>query len=154
MMKHQVADRLFFGCFALALSAVALSERDTVSYALVRGNGAPAELGVMALCVLAVMALLDTFVNDVLPDTYSFKTGVRFRQIVWLGIAVAFASHAFVIVKQGLGFSTALMYLLCCARCAAISFMDLHREFQDKRREAEQQRRDRRAGDHHGAINA
>jgi len=145
-MKHQVADRLFLGCFALAVSAVALGERDTISHTLVESNGIPAELGVMALCVLAALALLDTVVNDMLPDRCKFATGERFRQLVWLGIAVAFASHSFVIVKQGLGIATALMYMLCAFRCAAVSFLDLHAEFAD-------QRRDRRSTDF-GALDA
>lgn len=125
-MKRQVADRLFLALLTLLVVGVCGLEPTSLGHVMVVVGGTPATVLLILLAALAVVAFADTVVNDVLPEPYVFRTGVRCRQGLWMAIAVLHTMQAWVLVNNGIGYWVAATYFLYAARCAAVSFLDLH----------------------------
>lgn len=130
-MKRQVADRLFLAALCMLVVAISFFEPNSMSYALVRIGRWPAQICMFALLAMSLLALADTVVNDMLPEPYVFKTGWRFRQGVWMLIAVTFTGLGFVTMRMADSYLMALVYWLYAWRCAAVSFLDLFYEHRD-----------------------
>lgn len=130
-MKSQVADRLFMSGLGTLAVGTAIFEPTSSSYIMMHAGGVPSVLCMLILLVLSAVALSDTVINDMLPDPYVFKTGWRFRQGVWMAIAVTFVGLAFVTIKFNLSMWLAATLTAYSARCVGISFIDLYNEQRD-----------------------
>lgn len=129
VLKRQVVHRLFLSLYTMLVVAVSFLEPESLSYRTRVGNGISAQLCYLTMFVMAIMAFVDTFINDVLPDKYSFKTGKQFRQYLWLFVGVTFAGLAFVSAHGASAFFLAISYTLHAAWCASVAFLDLSFEF-------------------------
>jgi hypothetical protein len=130
-MKRQVADRLFLVGVCILAVCTAFFEPTSTSYTMVRIGGWPARVCMAVLVGLSILALADTIVNDMLPEPYVFKTGWKFRQGIWMLIAVTFTGTSFVTIRLDGGMLLAAMQLLYGLRCAGVSFLDLYYEHRD-----------------------
>lgn len=133
-MKRQIADRLFLAILTLLVVGVCGLEPSSLGHLMVVVGGVPAMVLLGLLALLAVIALADTALNDVLPERYVFRTGLRCRQGLWMSIAVLHTIQAWVLIKNGIGYWVAATYFLYAARCAAVSFLDLHYQHQGERK--------------------
>ena len=143
-MKRQVLDRLFMASLSVAVTGTALFEPTSTSHFMTVVGGSYASLSIIALLLLNIAALADTVINDMLPEPYLFKTGWKFRQGIWMLIAITFIGTAFVAVRMELSLWLAGTYTLYGMRCASISFMDL---YYDHRGDVNQGRRSTDFGD-------
>lgn len=130
-VRKQIADRLFMCALSYAAVSVTMTEPQSLSYILIHAGGWPAKLSMAVLALLTTVACIDTVINDCLPPRYTFHTAMKFRQGVWLFIAVTFAGHASVILRTNDGYGVALVYALYAIRCAAVSFLDLNYQYHD-----------------------
>lgn len=133
-MKRQVADRLFLTSVSTLVVATAFFEPNSMSYALVKMGGWPARICMAVLLVASVVAFADTVVNDMLPESYLFKTGWKFRQGIWMLIAITFTGLSFVTFKLIESPLLSAFYCLFGLRCAGVSFLDLYFEHASGRR--------------------
>lgn len=132
MRRHQVLDRLFYSSLTLAIVGTSFFERESMIYGLVQEGGAWAFLSMAALGGFGLVAMVDTIVNDVLPPKWMLHTALRFRQTIWLLIAVTFSGHAFVIMRADkVAYWVMVVYMLYSCRCAAVAFADLAYEFDE-----------------------
>lgn len=115
----------------MTVVGMAFYEPYGMGYSLMQGGGKSAVICMAVLLSLSVIALLDTVVNDILPEPYTFKLACRYRQRIWLLMGVTFAGIAFVITRSDRSYWTAGMYVLFGLRCAAVSFLDLYYEHRD-----------------------
>lgn len=131
-MKRQVHERLFLSILFITIVCVSFQEPESLSFVLLKIGGLPAMACMLTLLGFCVIALVDTFVNDILPHTFCFRIGIRYRQIIWLMIGITFAGLAFVVVKHRVGYWVAAVYSLYALRCTAIAFLDLWYGYQDQ----------------------
>lgn len=130
-MKRQVADRLFLAGLCILAVCVSFFEPTSTSYIVMHAGGWAARVCMGTLLLLSLVALADTVVNDMLPEPYVFRTGWRFRQGVWMLIAITFTGMAFVSIRFDTGHWLALVDVLYGLRCAGVSFLDLYYEHVD-----------------------
>jgi len=128
-MKRQVTDRLFLTGLSFLAVGVAYFEPSSLSYIMLRIGGFWARLCMLTLFALSVIALLDTVVNDILPQRFTLRRTLGRRRGIWMAIAITYGGMAFVIVKYGSGFWIAAVFFWYAARCAAIAFLDLFYEY-------------------------
>ncbi|MGV8823957.1 hypothetical protein [Methylibium petroleiphilum] len=124
-MKRQVADRIFLALLTLLIVCVCAFETSSLGHFMVTVGGLPAVALLVVLALLSLSALGDTLLNDVLPERYVFRTGLRCRQGLWLTIAVLHTMQAWVLMNNRVGYWVAASYFLIAVRCAAVSFLDL-----------------------------
>lgn len=130
-MKKQVADRLFQNIVAVVVVVGAYVEPEWALYKLVHSNGIPAQVCMIGLLLASVIALLDTAVNDMLPPRFTLQVALGKRRGIWMFIAITYAGIAFVAIRSGFGFFSAVYFLLYAMRCAGVSFLDLYYEYED-----------------------
>lgn len=130
-MKHQVADRIFLAGLCILAVCVSFFEPTSTSYIVMHAGGWAARVCMGALLALSLIALADTVVNDMLPAPYVFQTGWRFRQLIWMLIAITFIGMAFVSIRLDTGRWLALVHIAYGLRCAGVSFIDLYYEHRD-----------------------
>lgn len=149
-MKRQVADRLFLAALGALTSGISLAEPESLAYTMVQLGGLPATVCSVLLAGLVVAVAADTVVNDVLPAEYSWRCGVRYRQALWMALAVLYAVQAWVMLRYRAGEWLAGVYVLYALRCAGVAFLDLwhdHMAAQRNRRATDRQAGAARTGE-------
>lgn len=129
-MKKQVADRLFQNAVAMVVVLGAYVEPEWALYKLVHSNGLSAQACMVGLFLASIIALLDTAVNDMLPPRFTLQIALGKRRGIWMFIAITYAGIAFVAIRTGFGFFSAIYFLLFSARCAGVAFLDLYYEYE------------------------
>lgn len=130
--QRQIADRLFLISLSFVCVIVSFREPESLSYTLLRIGGFSARMAMGALLILSCIALLDTIVNDMMPERFSANWALRLRQGIWMVICVTYIGLAFVIVRYGVGYWLAVVYVLYGLRCGAVSYLDLYYEYRDQ----------------------
>ncbi len=129
--QRQIVDRLFMIALSFVVVASTYNEPEILSYTLMRIGGFPARMAMGALLMLSLIALVDTIINDMLPDRFSAQWALRVRQGIWMVIGVTYFGLGFVIVRYGVGYWLAIIYLLYGIRCTLIAYLDLYYEYRD-----------------------
>jgi hypothetical protein len=124
---------------------VAFYEPNSLSFSLIHSATGMAKASMATLAMLATTALLDAIINDLLPDKWTFRTALMFRQTIWFFMGLLFLVHAGVVLILASPFIS-LIYFGFGVRCISIAILDLHFRTADKKR-------NRRLTDH-GALNA
>lgn len=75
--------------------------------------------------VLGVISLVDTIVNDVLPEKYSFHNGLNHRHLVFMSLALAQAAEMFVSLHYVYSWGLALFCLLNVVFLTIAAFRDV-----------------------------
>jgi hypothetical protein len=133
-MKRQVPGRLFASALAFYVYASSLYSTESLIYALAAGGGGPALACMNVLAALALAGALDTVVNDCLPDRWRWACGVRYRQVLWMLLAVTYTGLAWVSMREPWGGWLAGYYLICGAHCVSVSYVDLWQEYGERHR--------------------
>lgn len=128
-MKRQVADRLFLSGLSFMAIGNAYFEPASLDYMLLRIGGFWANACMLTLLLLTLIAVLDTIVNDMLPERFTWRGPLGRRRGIWMCIAITYAGIAYVITRNGSGYWVAGLYTLCAVRCAGVAFLDLFYEY-------------------------
>lgn len=103
--------------------------------------------GTMFLAGLALIALADTIVNDVMADKYKFDTALRVRHYLLLGLTLGYGSFLYMCVMHAQAFTILPLLMLNISALLVATFADIHFRFGKK---AERRKGiDRRKGEHH-----
>lgn len=133
-MNSQIVDRIFMALLTLSMIGFAIWQPETsgfwFAYSSVVGT-----ISLFVLGLLSLVALLDVGINDLMPDRFQFKFGCKMRQSLWMWIAITYLAYAFVNVKIGFELWLAAVYILCAARSALISVIDLQQSVNATRRD-------------------
>lgn len=133
-MKRQVPGRLLASSLALYVAVSSMHSPESLIYALTSTGGIPALLCMYALGVLALAAMLDTCVNDVLPEGWCWACGVRWRQGLWMMLAVTYAGLIFASMREAQGWWLAAYYVICMTHSVSVAYIDLWQEHRDRKR--------------------
>lgn len=85
--------RLFFCANILFINLLGMFDTKSLTHALTVHGGGSARAVLYTMTALALVGLLDTFINDVLPDEYTLHSGLEFRHVVFMGIALCYAAQ-------------------------------------------------------------
>lgn len=128
-MKRQVADRLFMTIVSMTVVSISQFEPRSLSYQMVQAGGMPAHVCMGFLFGAALVALIDTVVNDMLPDRYVLQSALGKRRGLWSCLAITYMGIAFVANKGDLGWAVSIFYVLFSLRCAGVAWLDLYYEY-------------------------
>lgn len=124
--------RLYIASSILVSCIITWSEPLSLSHRAV-SRGAPWGWAWMAfLATLALLALADVIVNDLMPPRFDMPTVLRLRGLLLMALALGLVSQSIVISKYVNGFSSAMgYYWLNAAFAVTTAFLDTfyrHRE--------------------------
>lgn len=129
-MKRQVADRIFMTLISVTVVTISQLEPRSLSFQMVKAGGFPAKVCMLFLFVMAIVALLDTVVNDMLPEAYVLRGPLGRRRGIWSSLSITYMGIAFVANKEDLGWAVAIFYVLFSIRCAGVAWLDLYYEYE------------------------
>lgn len=132
-MNSQIVDRLFMALLTLSMVGFAAWQPETSAFWFAYSDTV-GSISLIVLGVLAVVALLDVIINDLLPEGFHFKLALKVRQSLWMVIAITYMAYAFVNVKIGFELWLAAVYVLCAGRSVGISVIDLQQSVSSMRR--------------------
>lgn len=90
-------------------------------------KGTP-QVGLIVLCV-AVLGILDTTINDLLPDKFHFRFGCSVRHIALMICAAYFALCTYLTVMSTLPWPVIFYFATPAVAIAVHTFFDLRRRF-------------------------
>lgn len=128
-MKRQVADRIFMTAISMTIVGISQFEPRSLSYTMVEGGGIPGKLCMLFLFLTALIALLDTIVNDMLPERFTLQMALGKRRGVWMALAITYAGISFVANKADIGWFVSIFYVLFSLRCVGVAYLDLYYEY-------------------------
>ena len=133
MEKRQVFSRVFMSLAIYLLVAMSYSSTVCAQYFLVPVESVSADLSRLALLVLSTLSLLDTVVNDTLPDKYAVRISLYGRQMIWMLTGVTLFGLAFVNLRFGVDYWGGVWLSAFGIRCISFAFLDLHYELQGRK---------------------
>jgi len=145
-MKRLLAFRAFLAVQSLQTVDLAFNEPASRVWALQQAGGWAAKVGLAAMTVLAFAALLDLFIGDFGPRIADWlrNLGERYalaallasqllrkcRGMIWLLMAIGYASQVLVAVRYGFAPRVAGLYLTTAVACASVAWLDNHYRFE------------------------
>lgn len=129
-MKRQVVDRLFMTVVSMTVVTISQFEPRSLSYQMVAAGGWPARVCMFFLFAMALIALLDTVVNDMLPDHYMLRWPLGRRRGIWMCLSITYMGIAFVANKEELGWAVSIFYVLFSLRCSGVAWLDLYYQYE------------------------
>jgi len=125
-------SRLYLALSTLATIGVIWLESDSLMHRLITQSGPAGWYLVGILAFVAIVALADSIVNDLLPDRYRLKAAKRYRHLVYVAIAMGLASMSYVFLAVGGGWRPVVLpFWVDTMFAAMVAFLDL---FQRHRR--------------------
>lgn len=125
-MKRQIPLRVLLCAQTLMVAGIAIYEPRSLNYAMVQSGGVEAYASLAILSVLALLALADVVINDILPHDWESKWCFQHRHLLWAGMGCTFAAYAFVLSRQHVGAWLAATFAVYAVGCMAVAFFDLH----------------------------
>lgn len=122
LQNSNVPGRMFL--FFLTMHAGVLAFDDNTMIGKVF-NGAE-YVGSIAI-VVALIGMIDTFINDVLPDKYHFELALSVRHLTLMMSACFFATAAFLGTQLAVAYLTIPYFLACCLVISLHAFFDVRR---------------------------
>lgn len=80
--------------------ALAIQEPGSLMHMTIDRAGFPGRLAICALVFVAVLALVDVVINDIMPKQYVLKCARRWRHTVYMLMSLGCLSLIFVIIKS------------------------------------------------------
>ena len=122
----QIADRLFLSSLVVFIVLLSYFEPGSIQHQMAHISGWPAHVSLVVLTFLTSLVVLDT-VNDVF-GFFRLRIRLYCRQLVWMFIASTLAGYAYVLLRMGIGYWSALWYIIFSMRCVSVAFLDLKHE--------------------------
>ena len=124
LQSSNVPGRLFLFFFA-GVSALLVYVPESILGFLFKGH---MQIGLVMACV-AALGMLDTIVNDVLPDRFHFRFGCSVRHVALMACAAFFALCTYLTVMSNLPWLVIPYFAAPAAALAVHTFFDLRRRF-------------------------
>lgn len=125
-MKSEVVSRVVLCWVTYVTVAQALFDGSTATFWAAGSGGAWAYLSLGMLSSAATVALWDVFWNDMWPGAMNAPRSKRFRQAVWMGMAITHCAYVFVLLKYGASLLQVLPYLGYGVGACFIALLDAH----------------------------
>lgn len=100
-------------------------------------DGAGGLLAVGMLACTALVALIDVFLNDLLPPRYSLRCAHLHRHIVFMVLAIGQVALAFVEARDGFARPVVLRYLFDALAAASIACVGVYQHYRQAKRGGE-----------------
>jgi hypothetical protein len=112
--------RILFCLQILCIAFFSFEHPGSVVHTLVHASGESTWFILAAMCFIAVAGLVDTVVNDLLPERYTFNQGLQVRHTLFMLLAIGYAliMHAAVqaeIYSAIPYFVTNIAFIIICA---------------------------------------
>ena len=89
--------RLYVAADVANIALIACFGKGTLSYRVIEASGAAGFWCVLGLAGIAIVGMLDVFINDLLPKQFQMKNVKRHRHFLLMGIAIGCLSVAAVV---------------------------------------------------------
>ena len=123
-----VSGRLFL--FFLAMHAGWLAYDDNTMIGLIFNNAE--EIGAVVIFV-ALIGFVDTFINDILPEEFTFPFALTIRHFLLMSCASFFAVGAFLASKTTMTYVYLPHFVGCCIGTSMHAFFDIRRRFKGRK---------------------
>lgn len=84
------------------------------------------QIGIIMVCI-AIIGMLDTTINDMLPDAFHFSLALSIRHIALMACAMFFALCAYLTAMGTLSWIVIPYYVSCAITISVHTFFDLRR---------------------------
>lgn len=123
-----VALRLYVVMISLFSAFVGFVEPRSLMYIIADNGGLAGEILLWAFAVIGVFGIVDVIINDVLPDDYVLKPGLRWRHIIYMSLSIAYALELFIGYRYAEVWATFPIFIVHAVFAAVAAFVDvLHR---------------------------
>lgn len=116
--------RIFLGVMTALASMRSVLDPESFSARIAGITGEGVKIALIVMGVLAVLAVADAIINDVLNPQWRYSFGVRQRHMLWGLIGLIYAAMAFLVVKQDLNPWAATTFVFFGFGCMAVAFLD------------------------------
>lgn len=118
-------SRTYLALSTLVITSLGCFEPNTMFYMLIQQSGDAGWYCVFALACLAIIALVDVVINDLMPDCFCFPFVRDNRHLIYMLLSLGLMSTAMVVFKRsGLSVVDARL-ILDSIIAATIAFSDL-----------------------------
>lgn len=110
---------------------LAVAEPTSLTARLLEAGGEVGDLVGLTMVVLAVLALLDVVINDVLPEEWTLKITRLHHEVLYMACGATFLWQAFVTSASDISSALPLYYVFQALLCGAVSWrhgMGVYRE--------------------------
>lgn len=115
--------RLYVAMSVLYITLLSVYDTGTMAYRLVGNSGGTVPM--LVLAGVALMALADVVINDLLPRRFRFAFACHYRHLIYMAMALGLVSTGFIVAKEH-GLATLHARLSIDAAVAtAVAFFDL-----------------------------
>ena len=92
--------RLYVSADVAIIALIACFGKGTLSYRVIELSGGAGFWCVLGLACIALVGVLDVFINDLLPERFHLKTVKRHRHFLLMGIAIGSLSVAGIVAMN------------------------------------------------------
>lgn len=124
-MKRQILIRLTLAALTLLASLRSIFDAESFSHRITVLGGLEASAVLISMGVLALIAMTDVAINDILPARWHFPAAHRYRHLVWGVLGCLYSGCAFVLVRSDSNPWAAATFVMFGVSCMAVAFMDL-----------------------------
>lgn len=110
---------------AIIACLLVLQSPSSLMHQTIDQAGTAGHFAVSMLVAMGFVALIDVFINDLLPAQYKLRCALRYRHTIYMLIALSCLSLIFVIVKSHGPVSSLMYYGLVSLAATAIAVYDL-----------------------------
>lgn len=114
--------RLYLCCSTIVVNTITLGAAGSLNAQLTARAGAGAVIVTWLLMFCALVALVDLFINDILPDSFNFRFASEHRHLGYVAIASLNLSFVFAMAKADAITMLAARYLLDAVFCTFVAW--------------------------------
>lgn len=123
--------RAYIAGSTLVTAAICSLEPDGLPYQIIASTGQAGWVALSFMSAVALWALADVFVNDVMPANFYLHAAMRQRHLTYMGLALGLMSLAYVFTARNGWSAISLRPIFDATFAAGVAFQDL---FQRRRR--------------------
>lgn len=128
--RSDVAFRLYLTLEALMFSVFALVDHKSLLHDVMEWAGALGYAVTLVMAIVAVFAIADAVINDLLPKRFSLPCALYQRYLLLMLLAFGYAIHLTWAVRSPLGAeSLALLYMPSIVAFVVVAFLDVYLRF-------------------------
>ena len=128
LQVSNVAGRLFL--FFLAAQTGLMAHDDATMVGRIFDG---AEYIGVAVIVVAIIGIIDTGINDILPTEFTFPFALSIRHLLLMLCASFFAIGAFLATSMPITYISLPYFVACCLANCAHAFFDVRRRFKGQK---------------------